>query len=49
MVFTDQLGYTMDGVPLGNMDYRNNNGLAIGRALENENNGPVTLAQGTGD
>ncbi|MBE7728337.1 TonB-dependent receptor [Komagataeibacter sp. FXV3] len=46
--FTDQLGYTMDGVPLGNMDYRNNNGLAIGRALENENNGPVTLAQGTG-
>ncbi|WP_438382370.1 TonB-dependent receptor [Asaia sp. BMEF1] len=46
--FTDQLGYTLDGVPLGNMQYRNNNGLAIGRALETENNGPVTLAQGTG-
>ncbi|WP_418610684.1 TonB-dependent receptor domain-containing protein [Gluconobacter cerinus] len=46
--FTDQLGYTLDGIPLGNMQYRNNNGLAIGRALETENNGPVTLAQGTG-
>ncbi|GBQ81883.1 TonB-dependent receptor [Gluconacetobacter johannae DSM 13595] len=45
---TDQLGYTLDGVPLGNMQYRNNNGLSIGRALENENNGPVTLAQGAG-
>lgn len=45
---TDQMGYTLDGVPLGNMQYRNNNGLAIGRALITENNGPVTLSQGSG-
>jgi iron complex outermembrane receptor protein len=45
---TDQLGYTLDGVPLGNMQYRNNNGLAIGRALITENNGPVSLSQGAG-
>jgi iron complex outermembrane receptor protein len=45
---TNQLGYTLDGIPLGNMDYRNNNGLSIGRALETENNGAVTLSQGSG-
>ncbi len=45
---TDQMGYTLDGVPLGNMQYRNNNGLSIGRALITENNGPVTLSQGSG-
>ncbi|PPT97662.1 TonB-dependent receptor [Xanthomonas arboricola] len=44
---TDQMGYTLDGVPLGNMQYRNNNGLSIGRALQAENNGPVTLSQGS--
>lgn len=45
---TDQMGYTLDGVPLGNMQYRNNDGLSIGRALITENNGPVTLSQGSG-
>jgi iron complex outermembrane recepter protein len=45
---TEQLGFTLDGVPLGNMEYRNNNGLSIGRALQTENNGPVTLSQGSG-
>lgn len=45
---TDEMGYTLDGVPLGNMQYRNNNGLSIGRALLTENNGPVTLSQGSG-
>ena len=45
---TDQLGYTLDGIPLGNMEYRNNDGLSIGRALETENNGAVTLSQGSG-
>lgn len=45
---TDQMGYTLDGVPLGNMQYRNNNGLSINRALLTENNGPATLSQGSG-
>ncbi|MBI0475597.1 TonB-dependent receptor [Sphingomonas sp. MA1305] len=45
---TDQMGYTLDGVPLGNMQYRNNNGLSINRALLTENNGTATLAQGSG-
>ncbi len=45
---TDQMGYTLDGVPLGNMQYRNNNGLSINRALLTENNGAATLSQGSG-
>lgn len=45
---SDQMGYTLDGVPLGNMQYRNNNGLSINRALLTENNGPATLSQGSG-
>ncbi|MBY9063661.1 TonB-dependent receptor [Sphingomonas yunnanensis] len=45
---TDQMGYTLDGVPLGNMQYRNNNGLSINRALLSENNGAATLSQGSG-
>jgi iron complex outermembrane receptor protein len=44
---TDQMGYTLDGVPLGSMRYRNSNGLSINRALEAENQGPVTLSQGS--
>ena len=44
----NQLGYTMDGVPLGDLSYGNDNGLSIGRALQSENQGPATLAQGTG-
>ena len=45
---TDQMGFTLDGVPLGNMQYRNNNGLSINRALISENNGTATLSQGSG-
>lgn len=45
---TDQMGFTLDGVPLGNMQYRNNNGLSINRALLSENNGAATLSQGSG-
>ncbi|WP_186807710.1 TonB-dependent receptor [Swaminathania salitolerans] len=44
----NRLGFTMDGVPLGNLAYGNNNGLSIGRALQTENNGPSTLTQGAG-
>ncbi|CAI9121433.1 TonB-dependent receptor [Brytella acorum] len=43
-----RLGFTMDGVPLGNLSYGNDNGLSIGRALLTENNGKATLAQGAG-
>ncbi|GBD56672.1 TonB-dependent receptor [Gluconobacter wancherniae] len=43
-----RLGFTMDGIPLGNLSYGNDNGLSIGRALQTENNGPATLSQGAG-
>ena len=29
----EQLGFTLDGVPLGNMAYGNDNGLHISRAI----------------
>ena len=43
-----RLGFTMDGMPLGNLAYGNDNGLSIGRALQTENNGRATLSQGAG-
>ncbi|HEV7694579.1 MAG TPA: TonB-dependent receptor [Hyphomonadaceae bacterium] len=42
----DQLGYTLDGVPLGDMSYGNYNGLHISRAIISENLSKVELAQG---
>jgi iron complex outermembrane receptor protein len=42
----DQLGYTLDRVPLGDMSYGNYNGLHISRAIISENIGKVELAQG---
>ncbi len=44
----NQIGFTLDGVPLGDMSYGNNNGLHISRALISENLGRVELAQGSG-
>lgn len=44
----NQLGFTLDGVPLGDMSYRNYNGLHISRAVSTENIGRVAVAQGTG-
>ncbi|HEX8479274.1 MAG TPA: TonB-dependent receptor plug domain-containing protein, partial [Telluria sp.] len=44
-----QLGYTMDGVPLGDQQYGNYNGLAPQRALTSENVRNVVLATGAGD
>ena len=44
-----QLGYTMDGVPLGDQTYGNYNGLSPQRAIISENVGRVTLASGAGD
>ena len=45
---TQQLGYTMDGVPLGDQQYGNYNGLSPSRALISENTGRVTLSSGAG-
>ena len=44
----NQLGFTLDDVPLGDMSYGNLNGLHISRALIDENLGRATLSQGTG-
>ncbi len=44
----NQMGFTLDGVPLGDMSYGNHNGLHISRAIMSENIGQVTLAQGAG-
>ena len=44
----NQLGFTLDDIPLGDMSYGNLNGLHISRALIDENLGHATLSQGTG-
>ncbi|CAN5377101.1 TonB-dependent receptor [soil metagenome] len=44
-----QLGYTLDGVPLGDQTYGNFNGLSPQRAIISESVGRVTLASGAGD
>ena len=44
----NQLGFTLDGVPLGDMSYGNHNGLHISRAIISENIGRVDVAQGSG-
>ena len=44
----NQLGFTLDDVPLGDMSYGNDNGLHISRAISAENIGVVELAQGNG-
>ncbi len=45
----NQLGFTLDGVPLGDMSYGNYNGLHISRAIISENLGTVTVSQGAGN
>lgn len=44
----NQLGFTLDDVPLGDMSYANFNGLHISRAIASENIARSTLAQGSG-
>ncbi|WP_267393776.1 MULTISPECIES: TonB-dependent receptor [unclassified Sphingomonas] len=44
----NQLGFTLDGVPLGDMSYGNVNGLHISRAIISEDIGATTVAQGAG-
>lgn len=44
----NQLGFTLDDIPLGDMSYGNWNGLHISRAITDENVGRMVLSQGTG-
>lgn len=44
----NQLGFTLDDVPLGDMSYGNSNGLHISRAISSENVARSYLSQGTG-
>ena len=44
----DKLGHTLDGIPLGNMQYGNFNGLHVSRAISSENLGSVRVTQGAG-
>lgn len=44
----NQLGFTFDGIPLGDMSYGNHNGLHITRAISSENIGSVRVSQGAG-
>ncbi len=43
-----QMGFTLDGIPLGDMSYGNFNGLHISRALISENLAEAKLSQGAG-
>jgi iron complex outermembrane receptor protein len=43
-----RLGFTLDGIPLGNMSYGVTNGLQVTRAITSENIARVELAQGAG-
>jgi iron complex outermembrane receptor protein len=44
----NQLGFTLDDVPLGDMSYGNVNGLHISRAIIGDNLGRTVVAQGAG-
>jgi len=43
-----QLGFNFDGIPLGDMQYGNHNGLHISRIVSPENIGLVRVSQGAG-
>jgi len=43
-----QLGYTLDGIPMGNTDYHSGDGLSVTRAWISENLAELELAQGSG-
>lgn len=44
----NQMGFTLDAIPLGDMSYGNHNGLHISRAISAENIGTIDLSQGAG-
>ena len=43
-----QLGFNLDGIPLGDMQYGNHNGLHVSRAISPENISSVRVSQGAG-
>lgn len=44
----NQLGFTLDGIPLGDGSYGNTNGLHVSRAISSENIGQTRVSQGAG-
>lgn len=44
----NQIGFTLDGIPLGDGSYGNTNGLHISRAISSENIGRTLVSQGSG-
>ena len=44
----NQIGFTLDGIPLGDGSYGNTNGLHISRAISSENIGQTVVSQGAG-
>jgi iron complex outermembrane recepter protein len=44
----NRIGFTLDGVPLGDMTYGNHNGLHVSRAIPTELVNRAVLSQGTG-
>lgn len=44
----NQLGFTLDGIPLGDMTYGNHNGLHISRAATSDNISKTVVSQGSG-
>lgn len=44
----NQLGFTLDCIPLGDMTYGNHNGLHISRAVSSDNIGSTLVSQGSG-
>jgi iron complex outermembrane receptor protein len=44
----NQLGFTLDGIPLGDMSYGNTNGLHISRAIISDNIAVTRVSQGAG-
>ena len=44
----NQLGFTLDGIPLGDGTYGNHNGLHVSRAVSPENIGVTRVSQGAG-
>jgi len=44
----NQLGFTLDGIPLGDGSYGNVNGLHVSRAISTENIGITRVSQGSG-
>ncbi|NHO33987.1 TonB-dependent receptor [Acetobacter sp. LMG 1636] len=46
--FQNQIGFTLDGVPLGELTYRNYNGLGINQAISPDNISRMDVSQGAG-